>query len=182
MRVTMTPLLLALVIGPCMSCGSKPMVADPFTPSRVTHGVGVRQTGDLAGYHRFTIDDVRLLTAEDVAMDPAAKQQVSDQLRRELVVRLADGYEVVESPGAGVLRLSVVVRGVGPGPAFGLADATMQAIVTDSVTGKLLLAIRDRRSQRGQVERSLFSNWENARKIVQSWADAVDVEVEQAGL
>jgi len=172
-------LVLVTVMLSGLGCASKEPV-ETFTPSRVTRGVGVRQEGPLAGYHRFTIDDIRLVTAPDVAMDPQAERQVIEQLRRELVVRLADDYEVVAPPGAGVLRLGIRVLGVRPGPAFGLADATMESLVTDSVTGQRLLTIRDRRSQRGYVDRSLVSDWENARNVMQSWADVVDKEIEGA--
>jgi hypothetical protein len=169
-------------LGPVilLACGCAwfgPTQEDPFSHSPRTRGVFVWRGEALADYRRFTVSPADIQTVEGVAMDPAVRQRIAEQLRRELVVRLARNYELVDSPGASVLKLKVTVTGVGPGPALGLAAAHVESRISDSVTGRTLLVISDRRTHR-TPDPAVTTEWEAARRVMLSWADAVEREIE----
>ena len=167
-----TPLLL----GGCSWFKDEPP-PDPFVESRFTPGVRVWWTGSLDGYRRFMVDEVDVQTVEGVMMDEDVRARIAEQFRREVVVHLANRWEVVGSPGAGVLRMSLVVRGVRPGEALGLAGAWVESTVSDSLTGQVFLTVRDARSHASRIDFEHTEPWEAARVVMLSWADAAASEV-----
>jgi hypothetical protein len=132
-------------------------------------------------YYRFVVDPVAVVPAQGLRMEEELARRIADQFRRELVARLANAYEVVDHPGAGVLRLRAAIVEVRPDAGHGLAAAAMEAVITDSLTDELILAVRDNRRHLNQANRSLFSEWENAKSIMQAWATRVRGEIKRLG-
>ena len=151
----------------------------PTEPVETTEGVWVWQYGDLSIYHRITVDEVELVTPPGIVMARDVREKLVRQMRREVVVRLANHFEVIEPGGAGVLRLTIRVRDVRPGVAMGMAGAWVEAQVTDSVTNELLVTIRDTRSHTHRVKATLATEWEAARDVMISWSDEIRHAIEQ---
>lgn len=180
-----TPLLLAALLIGCSHPKSDGVIGGEvdLRESSLRPGLSARffPVDNAERYYRFVIDPVQVVPAEGITMNKELRQRIAEHYRRELVSHLAGAYEVVAHGGAGVLRLKAVVHGVRPAAGHGLAGATMEAVVADSVTDRLIIALRDRRPHLDQVNKSLFSEWENAKSIMQAWALTVRGEIKRLG-
>ncbi len=114
----------------------------------------------LKEYDKFMIDRVVVHfapNAKGIGVDPIKVQQVADYFHRELWQALSIRYQVVNTPGPGVLRLraaitdiktTVPIMNIHPGTkllGFGLGGASMEGEAIDSQTGERVLAVVDSR-------------------------------------
>jgi len=120
----------------------------------------------LGHYDKFMIDQVVVHfapNAKGIGVDPIKVQQVADYFHRELWLALSMRmrYQVVNTPGPGVLRLrmaitdiktTVPIMNIHPGTkllgqvlGFGLGGASMEGEAVDSQTGERVLAVVDMR-------------------------------------
>ncbi len=112
----------------------------------------------LKEYDKFMIDRVVVHfapNAKGVGVDPIKVQQVAEYFHRELWQALSIRYQVVNTPGPGVLRLraaitdiktTVPIMNIHPGTkllGFGLGGASMEGEAVDSQTGERVLAVVD---------------------------------------
>ena len=112
----------------------------------------------LGHYDKFIIDLVVVHfapNAKGIGVDPIKVQQVADYFHRELWLALSMRYEVVNTPGPGVLRLRMAITDIKTTvplmnihPAtkllgLGLGGASMEWEAVDSQTGERVLAVVD---------------------------------------
>ncbi len=112
----------------------------------------------LGHYDEFIIDPVVVHfapNAKGIGVDPIKVQQVADYFHRELWLALSMRYEVVNTPGPGVLRLrtaitdiktTVPLMNIHPATkllGLGLGGASMEWEAVDSQTGERVLAVVD---------------------------------------
>ncbi len=112
----------------------------------------------LGHYDKFMIDQVVVHfapNAKGIGVDPIKVQQVADYFHRELWLALSMRYEVVNTPGPGVLRLrtaitdiktTVPLMNIHPATkllGLGLGGASMEWEAVDSQTGERVLAVVD---------------------------------------
>ncbi len=112
----------------------------------------------LGHYDEFIIDPVVVHfapNAKGIGVDPIKVQQVADYFHRELWQALSIRYQVVNTPGPGVLRLRVAITdikttvplmNIHPGTkllGLGLGGASMEGEAVDSQTCERVLAVVD---------------------------------------
>ncbi len=112
----------------------------------------------LKEYDKFIIDPVVVHfapNAKGIGVDPFKVQQVAAYFHRELWQALSIRYQVVNTPGPGVLRLRVAITDIKTNvrlmnihPAtkllgLGLGGASMEWEAVDSQTGERVLAVVD---------------------------------------
>lgn len=187
-----------------------PLAAAPSEPGLVrlpsrTFDELYRLAGpDLTAYRQVVLDAPRVEFAKDWLrrmndsrgvtrrIEPADAAQIADRMatamhdaiRRALV---AQGYEMVDSPAAGVLRLSPAIVDLYvnapfvPGPAIDVGivhqdagEATMRLEISDSATGAVLARIVDREVARtigGYEKATSVSNLFWFEGTFRRWAD-----------
>lgn len=123
-------------------------------------------------FTRCLVEQVVFLPS-DVAHDPQKADEISAQMRRELVARLTAEFEVVGHSGAGVLRIQPAIIFAKLGPGYDLSNAHLEVLMTDSVTGEHVMALADTRPHTQTSAGSLFSDWENARAVLEAWGALV---------
>ena len=114
----------------------------------------------LKHYDKFLIDRIIVHfapNAKGTGVDPMKLVQITDYAHRELVIALSKRYQVVSTPGPGVLRIRVAITSIKttkplfnihPGMkviGFGLGGASMEAEGVDSQTGERIIAVVDSR-------------------------------------
>ena len=117
--------------------------------------------------------------AKGIAVDPFKVQQVADYFHRELWQALSIRYQVVDTPGPGVLRLrtaitdtktTVPIMNIHPGTkllGLGLGGASMEGEAVDSQTGERVLAVVDsRRGGRLTIEEGMYE-LDHAKYVMQ---------------
>ncbi len=129
-------------------------------------------TKSLKGYDKFMVDPIMVHfapNAKGIAVDPFKVQQVADYFHRELWQALSIRYQVVDTPGPGVLRLraaitdtktTVPIMNIHPGTkllGLGLGGASMEGEGVDSQTGERVLAVVDSpRGGRLTIEEGMY--------------------------
>ena len=171
-----TPLFLA----GCSVFGPEPD-AVAFVDSTEFEGVVVHQTGSVGPYYRATVDRIEINTPKGIGINPETQTALSDQFRRELVSRLMNDYDIVDSGGFKVLRVQTKVYNAQEGAAMGLGGAMTETVISDSVTGQLLLTIRDTRELAFNINTKYATDWEAARDVMILWSDAIRYELQEAG-
>lgn len=147
------------------------------------------------------IDPVTVWLAPDsnLAEIPAdERQQLANSLHTKLVEALQSDYEIVSTPGAGVMRLSAAiteaekrmvaldtistvypaarvlsqVKSMATGTQSFVGEASAEFKITDAQTGELLGAGVDRRAGGKTLEKG-FSRWADVEGAFQYWAERV---------
>lgn len=127
----------------------------------------------LRGYNKVILDPIWMSFRKSDAydgVDPSELKKLADTFHGEMALALADRYTVVSAPGPGVLRLSMALTGVESpnrllaatstfmpiglgisaasrvmtGEHTNVGSASMEALASDSVTGKAVFAAVDR--------------------------------------
>ena len=151
----------------------------------------------LKEYDKFIIDRVVVHfapNAEGIGIDPWKVQQVADFFHRELVQALSIRYQVVNTPGPGVLRLRVAITdiktntrlmNIHPGTkllGFGLGGASMEGEAVDSQTGERVLAVVD--SRKGGINplpsRAAIDTVAHAKEVMRYWVKRFVGRVDKA--
>lgn len=131
--------------------------------------------------------------AEYQAVDPTTLKELTDYYQAALFNAVKDGYEIVDQPGPGVLRVRVAITQLKPsnptantlstiipvgmvvsgatkavsGDNLGTGEAATEMEVLDSVSGERLAAAVDRRQGGKGVFRG---KWEDTREAFDFWA------------
>ncbi len=157
----------------------------------------------LGHYDKFIIDLVVVHfapNAKGIGVDPIKVQQVADYFHRELWLALSMRmrYQVVNTPGPGVLRLrmaitdiktTVPIMNIHPGTkllgqvsGLGLGGASMEGEAVDSQTGERVLAVVDMR--RGAFNPlpsgAGFDEVGHAKEVVRYWVKRFVGRVDKA--
>ena len=151
---------------------------------------------DFSKYHAVMIDSVTLWRdTETSEVPPEAQQTLTDYLYAALHKQLSRDYEIASGPGPGVLRIraaiteakgakmaanvvtgvvpqlrmATMVAGLATNTATFVGKASVEAEVTDSVSGERLLAAVDQRAGT-KSPKTLFSKWGDVEKSFDFWA------------
>ena len=155
----------------------------------------------LKEYDKFIIDPVVVHfapNAKGIGIDPSKVQQVAAYFHRELWQALSIRYQVVNTPGPGVLRLraaitdiktTVPIMNIHPGTkllgqliGLGLGGASMEAEAVDSQTGERVLAVVD--SRKGGFNplpsTAMIDDVAHAKEVMRHWAKRFVGRVDKA--
>lgn len=165
-------------------------VADRAALSYVKPGV------DLKKYNKIMFERIVVMLsaqAETKELDPAMLKELTDYYAQALFNAVKDGYEVVDQPGADVLRVRVAITGLKPskpvantmstiipvgmvvagatkavsGDNLGTGEASTEFELLDSMSGERLAAAVDRRQGGKAVFRG---KWEDTKDAFDFWA------------
>ena len=151
----------------------------------------------LKEYDKFIIDPVVVHfapNAKGIGVDPFKVQQVAAYFHRELWQALSIRYQVVNTPGPGVLRLraaitdiktTVPLMNIHPGTkllGLGLGGASMEGEAVDSQTGERVLAVVD--SRKGGINplpsRAAIDTVAHAKEVMRHWVKRFVSRVDKA--
>jgi hypothetical protein len=151
---------------------------------------------DYKAYNKLMFERIVVLlsdSAESRSIDPALMKALTDYYQNALFAAVKGGYEVVDQPGPGVLRVRVAITQLKPsnptantlstivpvgmvvsgaskavsGDNLGTGEASTEIEVLDSVSGERLAAAVDRRQGGKGVFRG---KWEDTKEAFDFWA------------
>jgi len=154
-----------------------------------------------AAYSRFMVDPVELWLAADYDESiPLEDLQGLCRFFRDAVVKaMADRYEIVDAPGPGVARIQTAITDVQPtgpvsdvisavipigivaswgkkavtGKGIGVGEASIEAVINDSMTGKPLLMYQGRRVGHKYTEKKESKKLGDPEMVLNEWAEAI---------
>ena len=151
---------------------------------------------NLQPYDKVMFDRVVVVLSKDAeyqAVDPAMLKELTDYYQKALFDAVQDGYQIVDQPGPGVLRVRVAITGLKPskpvantmstiipvgiiaagatkavsGDNLGTGEASTEFELLDSLSSERLAAAVDRR----QGGKSVFrGKWEDTKDAFDFWA------------
>ena len=152
-----------------------------------------------AQYTKILLDPVTIWRGEESKLKGLSQeelQHLADHFYSLLYVTLKEDYEMVQEPGPNTIRIQVAItkaeesmvvldvvstivpqaralstiKGLATGkPAF-VGEASIEAKLSDAQTGKLLVAVVDRRVGGKKLEAELFDSWGDVNEILDYWA------------
>jgi hypothetical protein len=158
--------------------------------------VYVKSGHDFRPYDKIILDRTLVYLspeAETRGIDPAVYKEMTDYWQKALIDEIKNGYQVVEQPGPGVLRVRTAITDIKPskpvantmstilpvgwavagatkvasGENLGTGEAAGEMEVLDAMTGERLAAAVDRR----QGGKGAFrGKWEDTKDALDVWA------------
>lgn len=151
---------------------------------------------NLKPYNRLMFERVVVMLSDDAeyrAVDPDTLKELADYYQQAILAAVRDGYEIVDQPGPGVLRVRVAITGLKPsrpvsntlstiipvgmvvagatkavsGENLGTGEAATEFELLDAQSGERLAAAVDRRQGGKMVFRG---KWEDTREAFDFWA------------
>jgi hypothetical protein len=151
---------------------------------------------DLKPYDKIMFERVTVLLSPEAdykVVDPALLKEMTDYYQNALIEAVKDGYQVVDQPGPGVLRVRAAITDIKPSKPvantmssiipvgmavaavtkvasdenMGTGEAATEMEVLDSVTGERLAAAVDRR-QGGKM--AFRGKWTDTKDAFDFWA------------
>lgn len=176
--------------------GPKDTVDKYWVPAEITSDAAFRAS--LRGYDKVIIDPIWVSLAKSDqydGMDPKALSELTGLFRKDLIEAVSDRYAVVEKPGPGVMRLSMALTGIErpnrvlaatstflpvgigisvasrvvTGEHTNVGSASMEALASDSQSGKALFAAIDRHPG-GKNPAKIYDTLTDAKAAFKRWA------------
>ena len=139
----------------------------------------------LARYNAFIIDPVTVYfhgdaKGTDVPYDK--RDELTIYMRGAIVEALADGYDIVSTPGPGVARVRIAVTDIKSSTqalnvlpttritGMGLGGASVEAEIVDSRTGEQLAGLVESRLAQRLNMAAGWSKFGDAKAVMQDWA------------
>ena len=151
---------------------------------------------DFKQYNKLMFERIVVLlsdSADNRAIDPTLMKEMTDYYQNALFAAFKDGYEIVDQPGPGVMRVRVAITELKPsnptantlstivpvgivvsgatkattGDNLGTGEAATEIELLDSVTGERLVAAVDKRQGGKGVFRG---KWEDTKEAFDYWA------------
>lgn len=199
-----TPLIFLLIVG-CASVGMEGVEKTGFLGDYSLLQEGEANTAVLSyrnpsanfkSYNKIMFDRIVVSFSDDAdykEIDPAILKELTDYYQNALLDAVKSGYEVVDQPGVGVLRVRVAITDVRPskpvantmstllpvgwavagatkvssGDNLGTGEAATEVDVLDSLTSVRLAAAVDRR----QGGKAVFEGkWNDTKEAFDHWA------------
>jgi len=161
---------------------------------------------DLKPYNKLMFERFVVLlsdSAEYREIDPAMLKELTDYYQNAVFTAVKDGYEIVDQPGPGVLRVRVAITQLKPsnpttntlstivpvgmvvagatkatsGDNLGTGEAGTEFEMLDSVTGERLAAAVDKRQGGKGVFRG---KWEDTKEAFDTWAKRFRLRLDEA--
>lgn len=199
------PLVAVLLLAGCSASGMKSVERTGFLTNyeQLTPGgddraalVYLKPGVDYKAYNKLMFQRIVVLlsdSAENRAIDPALMKELTDYYQDALFNAVRDGYQIVDQPGPGVLRVRVAITEMKPsnpttntlstivpvgmivagatkaasGDNLGTGEAGTEIELLDSLTGERLAAAMDRRQGGKGVFRG---KWEDTKEAFDFWA------------
>ena len=164
--------------------------------------VYINKNANWASYKKVMVDPVTIWLGEESQLkeiEPADRQRLANDLWAKIRDALKQDYEIVNSPGPGVMRIQVAITeaeasnpvmdtissihpgtkllagGVGMArggqPSF-VGEASVEMRITDAKSGALLAAAIDQRAGTKSIGGSTDS-WHDVEEAYQYWANAL---------
>ena len=156
----------------------------------------IKPNADFKQYNKLMFDRVVVLLADNAEyreIDPAMLKELTDYYQNALFNAVKDGYEIVDQPGPGVLRVRTAITGVTPskpvantlstiipvgivasgatkaisGDNLGTGEAQTEFEVVDAQSGERLAAAVDKRQGGKMVFRG---TWTDTKDAFDYWA------------
>lgn len=212
----LAPLLLsALLLGGCAAGGMKTVEKSGFLGdySQLQPGgkdrvalLYIKPGANLRSYDKIMFDRVVVMLSDDAeyrAIDPALLKELTDYYQQALFNAVKDGYQVVDQPGPGVLRVRTALTELKPSkPAantlssitppgivaslavkitsddnLGTGEAGTEFEFLDAMTGERLAAGVDRR----QGGKGMFrGKWDDTKDAFDFWAQRFRERLDEA--
>lgn len=152
-KITMwlAPLLLsALLLGGCAAGGMKTVEQSGFLGdySQLQPGgkdrvalLYIKPGANLRSYDKIMFDRVMVMLSDDAeyrAIDPALLKELTDYYQQALFNAVKDGYQVVDQPGPGVLRVRTAITELKPSKPVA---NTMSSITPPGIVASLAVKI-----------------------------------------
>lgn len=167
--------------------------------------VYVKPGVDFKQYNKLMFERIVVLlsdSADNRAIDPTIMKELTDYYQNALFTAFKDGYEIVDQPGPGVLRVRVAITELMPsnptantlstivpvgmvvsgatkavsGDNLGTGEAATEMEVLDAVTGERLAAAIDKRQGGKGVFRG---KWEDTKEAFDYWAKRFRARLDQ---
>lgn len=203
-KLLITPLIFLLIVG-CASVGMEGVEKTGFLGDYSMLKEGEANTAALSyrnpnanfkSYNKIMFDRIVVSFSDDAdykEIDPAILKELTDYYQNALLESVKSGFEVVDQPGVGVLRVRVAITDVKPskpvantmstllpvgwavsgatkvssGDNLGTGEAATEVDVLDSLTSVRLAAAVDRR----QGGKSVFEGkWNDTKEAFDYWA------------
>ena len=161
---------------------------------------------NLQPYDKIMFDRVVVMLSDDAeyhVVDPATLKEMTDYYQKALLDAVQDGYQVVDQPGPGVLRVRVAITELKPskpvantmstiipvgmvaagatkaisGDNLGTGEASTEFELLDSLSGERLAAAVDRRQGGKAVFRG---KWEDTKDAFDFWAKRFRERLDEA--
>lgn len=156
----------------------------------------IKPNADFKQYNKIMFDRVMVLLADNAEyreIDPAMLKELTDYYQNALLTAVKSGYEIVDQPGPGVLRVRTAITGVKPskpvantlstiipvgivasgatkaisGDNLGTGEAQTEFEVVDAQSGERLAAAVDKR----QGGKMMFrATWTDTKDAFDFWA------------
>ncbi|MCG3204642.1 MAG: hypothetical protein KCHDKBKB_01357 [Elusimicrobia bacterium] len=187
--------VLALILGACAPSPLKTIVIFgdtlSFVPDPHDQDVLIHRNSRFVttNYSKFIIDPVTLFSdqyAGNRGIKPEELAMLANEFRNELINTLKDGYEIVDSSGAEVLRIRTAIRDIHPAhweldeDEFVLLkfDTTLESAVMeidclDSRTGERVVALVHPLKGRPYMEQENLSRLRNIQDAFRIWAKSL---------
>jgi len=203
-KFLITPLICLLFVG-CASVGMEAVEKTGFLGDYSMLQEGEANTAALSyrnpsanfkSYNKIMFDRIVVSFSDDAdykEIDPALLKELTDYYQNALLDAVKSGYEVVDQPGVGVLRVRVAITDIRPskpvantmstllpvgwavagatkvssGDNLGTGEAATEVDVLDSLTSTRLAAAVDRR----QGGKAVFEGkWNDTKEAFDYWA------------
>ncbi|MDX2494980.1 MAG: DUF3313 domain-containing protein [Desulfuromusa sp.] len=210
-----TILLFCILVAGCAAGGMKDVTQTGFLDdySMLKPGgedraalVYVNKGTDFKPYNKIMFERVLVTLSDEAAnkqVDPAVFKELTDYYQKALLDAIKGGYQLVDQPGQGVLRVRAAITGIKPSKPvsntmstilpigwalagttkaisddnLGTGEAATEIEVLDSVTGERLAAAVDRR----QGGKSAFrGKWEDTKAAFDFWAKRFRERLDEA--
>jgi len=168
--------------------------------------VYIKPGTDFRPYNKLMFERVVVMvsnSAEYHAIDPAIYKELTDYYQNALFAAVKDGYEIVDRPGPGVLRVRAAITDVKPSKPvantlssitppgiaaslavklatddnLGTGEAASEFEVLDAMTGERLAAAVDRRQGGKMVFRG---QWSDTKEAFDLWANRFRQRLDEA--
>lgn len=161
---------------------------------------------DFKPYNQIMFERVTIMLSDEAdykGIDPALFKELTDYYENALIDAVRSGYQVVDQPGPGVLRVRIAITDIKPskpvsntmssiipvgmvvagvtkaasGDNLGTGEASTEIEVLDSLSGQQLAAAVDRR----QGGKSMFrGKWTDTKQAFDHWAKRFRQRLDEA--
>ncbi len=197
--------IITMIVAGCAASGMKDVTKTGFLDdySQLKPGgddraalVYIKPGAQLKPYTKLMFDRITVMLSEQAeykAVDPSVLKELTDYYQSAIFKALKGGYEIVDKPGSGVLRVRVAITELKPskplantmstiipvgivvagatkattGDNLGTGEAGTEFEMLDSVSGERLAAAVDRRQGGKGVFRG---EWEDTKDAFNYWA------------
>lgn len=210
-RLLVVTLLLAGCAAGGMNTVTKTGFIDDYSQLQPGGGdraalVYVKPGVDFRPYDKLMFERIMILysdSAEYQAIDPAVFMEMIEYYEQAVFDAVKGGYEIVDQPGPGVLRVRIAITGIKPskpaantlstiipvgivaagatkaasGDNLGTGEASTEMEILDSLSGERLAAAVDRRQGGKGVFRG---KWDDTKEAFDFWAKRFRERLDEA--